>query len=126
MAGMDLEIIIHKMNVNASFNPVKQNRRRFAPEKNQAMNEKVDKLETNGIIREVCYPKWLANIVVVKKKNGKNGVCIDFIDLNKPSPKGSFLLLMIDRLVDATVRHKMMNFMDAFLGYNQILMHPSD
>lgn len=54
------------------------------------------------IVTEVNYPEWLANPVVVKKKSGKWRVCIDFTDLNKASPKDSFPLPDIDRLVVAT------------------------
>ena len=61
----------------------------------------------------------------MKKKNGKWRVCINFTNLNKACPKDSFPLPHIDRLVD---RPQDMNcsFMDAFSGYNQILMHPED
>ncbi|XP_038687530.1 uncharacterized protein LOC119986911 [Tripterygium wilfordii] len=68
----------------------------------------------------------LANVVVVKKKNGKWRVCIDFTDLNNACPKDSFPLPHIDILVDATTGHELLRFMDAFSGYNQILMHPND
>ena len=79
-----------------------------------------------GSVREVQYPEWLANVVVVQKKNGKWRVCIDFTDLNKACPKDSFPLPHIDMLVDATAGHEMLSFMDTFFGYNQILMHPDD
>ena len=53
-------------------------------------------------------------------------MCIDFIDLNKACPKDSFHLLRIDQLVNSTVGHKLLSFMDAFFGYNQILMDEKD
>lgn len=65
-------------------------------------------------------------MVVVRKKNGKWRVCIDFTDLNKACPKDSFPLSHLDRLVDATAGHDLLSFMNAFSGYNQILMHPPD
>ena len=68
----------------------------------------------------VFYPEWLANTVVVKKKNGKWRVCVDFTDLNKACPKDPFPLPRIDQLVDATVGHPRMSFLDAFQGYYQI------
>ena len=49
-------------------------------------------------------------------------MCIDFTDLNKTCPKDSFPLSRIDQLVYSTARHKLLSFMDAFFGYNQILM----
>ena len=64
------------------------------------------------------YPEWLANTVVVKKKYGKWRVCVDFIDLNKACLKDPFLIPRIDQLVDATVGHPWISFLDAFQGYN--------
>ena len=61
-------------------------------------------------------------MVTVKKSNGKWRTCIDFTDLNKACPKDSFPLLRIDQLVDSTAGHKLLSFMDAFSGYDQILM----
>ena len=70
------------------------------------------------------YPEWLANVIVVQKKNRKWRVCIDFMDLNKSYPKDPSPLPHIDKMVDATAGHQLMRFMDAFSDYNQILMHP--
>ena len=53
-------------------------------------------------------------------------MCIDFTNLNKAYPKDSFPLPRIDQLVDSTVGHKLLSFMDAFSGYNQILMDEDD
>ena len=71
-------------------------------------------------IRETIYPDWLTNPVLVKKKNEKWRVCIDFTDLNMVCPKDSFLLPDIDQIVDATAGHELFSFMDAYSGYNQI------
>ena len=79
-----------------------------------------------GFIREVYYPDWLANVVLVKKANGKWRMCVDFTDLNKTCPKDSFPLPRIDQLVDSTTGHKLLTFMDAFSGYNQIKMAKED
>ena len=78
------------------------------------------RLKQAGAINEVFYPEWLANTVVVKKKSGKWRVCIDFMDLNKAYHKDPFPMPKIDQLVDATVGHPQMSFLDAFQGYHQI------
>ena len=78
------------------------------------------KLKQAGTIKEVFYPKWLANTVMVKKKTRKWCVCVDFTDLNKACPKDPFLMPQIDQLVDATVGHPRMSFLDAFQRYHQI------
>ena len=74
----------------------------------------------------VEYPKWLANVVPVPKKCGKVKVCEDFHDMNKANPKDDFPLPHIDILVDSTVGHSMLSFMDGFSGYNQIMMALED
>ena len=115
-------MITHRLNVSPSFKPVKQKRRSFAPERQKAINEEVGKLLQAGVIREVEYPEWLANVVLVKKANDKWRLCIDFTDINKACPKDSFPLPRIDLIVDATAGHELLSFMDAFSGYNQISM----
>ena len=88
--------------------------------------EKVDKLLFANFIREVYYSEWLANVVMVKKSNGKWRMCVDFTDLNKACPKDIFPLPRIDQLVDSIAGHELLSFMDAFSGYNQIIMDKQD
>ena len=126
MGGIDPAVITHKLNVSPSFKPVKQKRRSFAPERQKVINVEVGKLLQTNAIREVEYPKWLANVVLVKKANGKWRLCIDFTDINRACPKDSFPLPRIDLIVDATADHELLCFMDAFSGYNQISLDPSD
>ena len=79
------------------------------------------RLKQAGAIKEVFfYPEWLANTVVIKMKSGKWRVCVDFTDLNKACPKDPFPMPKIDQLVDATVGHPRMSFLNAFQGYHQI------
>ena len=78
------------------------------------------KLKQARAIKEVFYPEWLANTVVVRKKNKKWRVCVDFTDLNKACPKDPFPMPRIDQLVDATIGHPQMSFLDVFQGYHQI------
>ena len=126
MPGIPTEIIQHKLNVNPVSKPMQQRRRVFAPKRDQAVRDEVARLLSAGFIREVYYPDWLANIVLVKKANGKWRMCVDFMDLNRVCPKDSFPLPRIDQLVDSTAGHKLLTFMDAFSGYNQIKMAEED
>ncbi|XP_024009904.1 uncharacterized protein LOC112085120 [Eutrema salsugineum] len=126
MPGISVDVTCHELNVDPTFKPVKQKRRKLGPERAKAVNDEVERLLKVGSIAEAKYPDWLANPVVVKKKNGKWRVCVDFTDLNKACPKDSFPLPHIDRLVEANAGNKLLTFMDAFSGYNQILMHPDD
>jgi len=83
-------------------------------------------LTTVQFIREVYYLDWLANVVMVKKANGKWRMCVNFIDLNKACPKDSYPLPRIDQLVDSTAGHQLLSFMDTFSRYNQIKMDEVD
>ena len=74
----------------------------------------------------VEYPKWLANVIPISRKEGKVRVCVDFRDLNKASPNDDFSLPHIDMLVDSIVDHLILSFMDKFSRYIHILMAPKD
>ena len=126
MPGIFPEVIQHKLYVDRERKLVQQRRRVFAPERDQAVTDKVNKLLTASFIREVYYPDWIANVVLVKKANGKWRMCVDFIDLNKVCPKDSFPLPRINQLVDSTAGHKLLTFMDAFSRYDQIKMAEED
>ena len=69
MPGIDLEIIMHKLQVDPLHQPVRQKRRKFAPERDAIINDEVRSLLGTGLIREVQYPQWLGNVDLVKKKN---------------------------------------------------------
>ena len=77
----------------------------FAPEQDNAIKEEVHKLITAEFIQKVYYHDWLADVVMVKKANGKWRMYMDFIDLNKACQKDSYPLLRIDQLVDSTAKH---------------------
>ena len=94
--GVDPDFICHHLNVNPSIIPRKQPLSRSSKDHYEAVKEEVTKLKRAGAIKEVFYPEWLANTVVVKKKNGKWRVCVDFTDLNKTCPKDLFPLPRID------------------------------
>ena len=126
MPGIDRKIVQHRLNINPKCKPVQQKRRIFAPKRNKTVTEEVEKLLEADFIKEVFYLDWLANMIMVKKSNGKWRMCVNFIDLNKACLKDSFPLPRIDQLVDSTAGHKHLSFTDAFPRYNQILMDEDD
>ena len=71
-----------------------------------------------NFIREVYYPDWLSNVVLVKKASRKWRMCMDFTDLNKLCPKDSYPLPSIDQLVDSTTGYEIYSFMDAYARYH--------
>ena len=75
-------VAFHRLNILPSSRPVLQKVRRFHPDRQKIIRDEVDKLLDVGFIREVKYPEWLANVVVVPKKEGKWRVCVDYTNLN--------------------------------------------
>ena len=111
---MDPNFICYHLNVNPSVTFRKQPPWRSSKDHSNAVKDEVMKLKQAGAIKEVFYPEWLANIVVVKKKNGKWRVCVDFTDLNKVCPKDHLPMSWIDQFMDVTVGHSQMSFLDVF------------
>ena len=126
MGGIYPVVITHKLNINLSFKPFKQKGRSYTPKRQKAINEEVNKLLQAKAIREVEYPDWLATVVLVRKANKKWRLYIDFTNVNRACPKDNFPLPRIDLIVDTTSSHELLNFIDAFSGYNHIIMDPSD
>ena len=118
--GVNPSFICHHLNVNPSVTPRKQPPRHSFKNHSDVVKDEVMKLKQVRAIKEVFYPEWLANIVVMKKKNRKWRVCVNFTDMNKACLKDPFSMPRIDKLVDATVGHPRMSFLETFQGYHQI------
>jgi hypothetical protein len=69
--GANRDVIKHRLQVSTSARPKKQKLHKMSEEKVEAAKAKVQRLLDAGFIREVAYPQWLANVVMVRKKNGK-------------------------------------------------------
>lgn len=78
-------------------------------------------LDTKFVSEVMCL-EWLANMVLVKKVNGKMRVCINFTNLNKVYPSDSYPLSHINQLVDFTASHELLSFLDGYLSYHWIFM----
>ncbi|RDX89105.1 Retrovirus-related Pol polyprotein from transposon 17.6, partial [Mucuna pruriens] len=122
MPGLDCKIVEHKLPLLPRSIPVRQRLRRMRPE----IALKIKEEWNAGFLAVSNYPQWVENIVLVPKKDGKVRMCVDYIDLNRASPKENFLLPHIDVLIDNTTQHAFFSFMDGFSGYNQIMMFPED
>ena len=118
LVGVLREVIQHHLRVCPNIHPVKQRARRQSTEKQAFIVQETRKLEAAYTIREVRYPEWLANPVVVPKER----MCVDFTNLNKACPQDPFPVLRIDQIVDYTAECDLLCFLDAFSGYHQIKM----
>ena len=98
----------------------------MSKDRKKAAQTEVQKLLDAGVIREVQYPEWLANVVMVPKKNRSWRMCIDFTTLNKFCLKDEFPLPRIDTLVDAAAESEMLSMLVCFSTYRQIFLKKSD
>ena len=105
MVGISPTVASHKLNIIPTAKTERQKVRHFHSACHKIIQMEVNNLLRADFIREVKYPEWLANVVVVSKKGGKWRVCVDYNDLNEACPKDIFPLLRIDEIVDAIARH---------------------
>jgi len=116
----------HKLSIYKEARYISQKKRKLGEERRLVAKAEVDKLLSAGFIEEALYTTWLSNVVLVKKANGKWRICVDYTDLNKVCPRDAYPLPNIDRLVDGAAGNKVLRFLDAYSGYNQIPMVASD
>jgi hypothetical protein len=119
MPRISRELAEHKLKVYPQARPIRQKLRRFMPDKREAIQAELARLVSTGFIREVLHPEWLANHVLVLKKNKVDWrMCVDYTDLNKHCPKYPFGLPRIDQVVDSTAGYSMLSFLDCYSGYH--------
>src|SRR6266542_1012681 len=102
MPGVLREVIEHSLNMKEGAKLVKQRLHRFTQDRKEAIRDELTKLMAANFIKEVYHPDWLANPVLVKKKNGKWRMCVDYTDLNKACPKDPFGQPRINQVMDYT------------------------
>jgi hypothetical protein len=127
MPGVPRELAEHKLKVYPHARPIRQKLCRFTPDKREAIRAELARLVAVGFIREVLHPEWLANPVLVLKKNKVDWrMCVDYTDLNKHCPKDPFGHPRIYQVVDSTTRCSMLSFLDCYSGYHQISLAKED
>ena len=127
MTRVPRKLAEHSINVYKDAKPIEQSMRRYGDEKRTAIAKEISPLELAGFIKEVTHTKWLANPVMVPKKDTTNlRMCIDYTPLNKACPKDPFPLPRIDQVIDSTAGSELLCFLDAYSGYHQIRLKESD
>ena len=94
--GIKPKIIFHKLSIKADAKPIKQKPKRMNEERCRTIIDKVNRQLQVSFIREMFYPDWLSNPILVKNKNGKWRICINFTNLNEAYLKDSYPLPRID------------------------------
>jgi hypothetical protein len=96
MSGIPREVAEHSLDILPHSRAVQQRLWRFDEERRRAIGVELRKLLEACFIKEVFHPTWLANPVLVKKKNEKWRMCVDYTSLNKACPKVRFPSPRID------------------------------
>jgi hypothetical protein len=87
------------------------------------IKKEITKLLALGFIREILHPDWLANSVLVQKKNSNEWcMCVDYTYLNKHYLKNPFGLPRINQIVDSATVSTLLSFLDCYSGYHQIAL----
>ena len=118
MPGVPRKEAEHSLDLNEKAQPIKQRLCHFAQDRKEAIRVEVTQLLAAGFIREVTHLEWLANPILVEKKNGEWRMCVDYTDLNKHCPKDPFPLLRIDQVVDLIAGCALLSFLDCYSGYH--------
>jgi ribonuclease HI len=122
----DPDIIQHKIPLEKDTIPFKQKLRPISPLLLPVIEREIKKLLDAKIIVPLRYSKWIANLVIVRKKNGEVRLCVDFRNLNKCSKKDNYPLPKMEHLLQRISGARVMSFLDGFSGYNQVAVHPDD
>ena len=129
---MPRELAEHALHVRPDAKPVKQALQCFAEDRRKAIGDEIARLLAAGFIMEVLHPDWLANPVLVEKKNDDPNVAIvwrmyiDYTNLNKACPKDHFPLPLIDQVIHSTAGCELLSFIDAYSGFCQIPLNKDD
>jgi hypothetical protein len=124
MSGVPRELIEHELHLDPQAKLVKQ--RHLPKTKKDIIKKEIARLLDAGFIKQVYHPNWLANPILVPKKNKEWRMCVDYTNLNKACKKDPFRLSRIDQLVDFTVGCSLLSFLDCYLGYHQIPLKEED
>jgi hypothetical protein len=90
------------------------------------MKREIARLLDANFIKEVYDLDWLANPVLVPKKNKYWMMCVDYTDINKACKKDPFNLPQIDQVMDSTAGCNILSFLDCYSRYHQILLKEED
>ena len=126
MPGVPRGLAEHRLRVDPKIKPIKEHLRRSAVQKRKAIGEEVARQLAAEFIREIYHSEWLANVVMVPKKDDSLRMCIDFRHINRACPKDHFPLPCIDQIVDSTARCERLSFLDAYSGYHRIRLYGPD
>lgn len=115
-----------KLPIKTGKNPINKLPTQFALKVMSKTKEEIEILLKIKFRRTTRHVEWLANIILVIKKNGSLRVCIDFRDLNDATPKDEYPMPVAEMLVYSVVGFDYLRMLDGYSGYNQIFIVDED
>ena len=119
----DCNMIRHRIDL-IDLTPFKQKHRRIPPAMIDEVRKHVEDLLSSGVIRKSKSP-WCSNVVLVRKKNGKLRLCVDYRMLNKKTVKDSYALPRVEEIFDVLNGSKLFSTIDMKSGYHQVTVEES-
>jgi hypothetical protein len=127
MPSLSCDLIEHRLPIKVGIRPCKHHARHYNPVMYDRIKEEIDQLLKAYFIRPCRYAELISNIVPVEKKGSdKIRVCNDFRNLNRATPKDEYPMPIVDVLINDALGHKVINFLDGNVAYNQIFMAEED
>jgi hypothetical protein len=126
MPRVPRELIEHELHLDPKAKPIKQQLRHFTQDKKDVIKREVARLLDVDFIKEVYHLDWLANPILVPKKNKDSRMCVDYTDLNKACKKDPFELSRVDQVLDSTPDCSLLSFPDCYSRYHQISLKVED
>ena len=126
MKGIPPYIVQHTIPLVPNARPVRHKEKRLNPNMQLVVKAELLKLLEASFIRPVEITDWVSPMILVRKKNGKLRVCIDYRQLNKQTRKDHFPLPFVNTILDEVAGHELYTFMDGYSDYNQISIAPED
>ncbi|PTQ27291.1 hypothetical protein MARPO_0207s0002 [Marchantia polymorpha] len=126
LKGVPREMVEHRISLVPGAKPIRQKERRMNPQLQLLVRAELERLLKAGFIKPVEITDWVSPMVLVKKKNGKIRVCVDYRKLNACTQKDHFPLPFITLLLEEVGGHARYTFMDGYAGYNQISIAVQD
>ena len=126
LKGVPPSVAMHSISLVPGAIPRRQKERRMNPQLHLLVKAELEKLLKAGFIMSVTTTTWVSPMVLVKKKNGKLRVCVDYRILKASTIKDRFPVPFIHTILEEVASHEMYSFMDGFSGYHQVSIHPED
>jgi hypothetical protein len=127
MPGVPRDLTEHQLELKPGSKPIKKRLLHSMLDKKEAIKKEITKLLAAGFMKEIHHPEWLANPLLVQKKNlAKWRMCVDYTVLDKHCPKDPFSLPHIDQIVDMIADLALLSFLNCYSCYHQIALKEED